>query len=154
MKKVFIASIVLTFFASSILVFQMTSCTKSTAQATRVDTIYRCVNSITGLWEGTYNVPSGPPYYFSFSIYPNGKLSYKSEAYYGTLKYNAFADGTWTLTGNQFSFSVTTINYPTGTQQQQLGTATYNSASGTFTNGSITTSTGSNPASWNMTKVN
>jgi hypothetical protein len=112
---------------------------------------------IQGLWEGTYTVgdgypvPNGTSFYFSFSVYPGGKVSYKSKGYYnGSSDYITFADGVWTLNGSTFSFNVTTVNTAGGGQQQaQTGTATYNSSKGTLTNGVFS---GSN-ATWLMTKV-
>lgn len=56
MKKIFFASLALTIFAASIVLFQMSSCTKAVAQAqTKTDTIYvnSCPASVTGLWVGT-----------------------------------------------------------------------------------------------------
>lgn len=110
---------------------------------------------IHGLWVGTYTVNTGASYYFSFSIYPDGKLSYKSKGLYnGSAEYITFADGTWTLNGNNFTFSVTTINIAGGgTQHLQYGAATYNSSAGTLTAGSISDPLGGN-ATWTMTKVN
>ena len=148
MKKVLSTLFVVLLF--SIVIFQL-SCKKTT------DT----PKSLPGLWVGTYTVgagnpvPSGTSFFFSFSIYSDGKVSYKSKGYYnGSLDYITFADGTWSLTGNTFSFSVTTINYPGGgTQHTQTGTATYNSNNGTLTNGTITDLAGGS-ATWTMTRVN
>ena len=85
---------------------------------------------IAGLWIGTYTVLSQPPLFFSFTIYPDGSLSYKSKGINGETFY---ANGTWTLTGNNFSYSVITV----APVANQTGTATY-SNSGTLTNGTNT----------------
>jgi hypothetical protein len=117
-------------------------------------------HTIQGLWEGTYTigpgspVPAGTSFYFSFSIYPGGKLSYKSKGYYnGRKDYITFADGTWDLNGNNFSFSVRTINYAEGGRQHvQSGSATFNANDGTLRNGIIMDGGATTP--WKMTKVN
>ena len=113
---------------------------------------------IEGLWEGTYTVgeempvPSGTSFYFSFSIYPNGKVSYKSKGFFnGRRDYITFADGTWTLEdGVDFNFSVTTVNLPWGGPHQlQEGHATFNSSDGTLTKGTFTVGS----TVWEMKKV-
>ena len=110
------------------------------------------------LWVGTYtvgagsSVPAGTSFFFSFSIYSDGTASYKSKGFYnGSYDYITFANGTWTLTGTQFSFTVTTINLAGGgPQQPQSGAATFNTSAGTLTNGTFV----GNSATWTMTKVN
>lgn len=111
-------------------------------------------NSITGLWVGNYKVDNGSTYFFSFSIFPDGKLSYKSKGLYmGSPDYITFADGTWSLNGSNFTFSVTTINIAGGgVQHNQYGSATFNLSNGTFTNGEINDPLGGS-ATWTMTKV-
>lgn len=133
--------------AISILALSQFGCKKDTPSPT--------IYPIQGLWEGTYTVASGLTYYLSFSIYPDGTLSYKGKAYYYNTPYTAFADGTWTLEGTKFSFSVTTINYPEKVQHKQFGTAIFNSLEGTLTEGKVydSTSASGDPASWKMTKV-
>jgi len=116
--------------------------------------------NIEGLWIGTYTVGEGEPvpaetsFFFSFSIFPDGKLSYKSKGFYqGSKEYITFADGTWTLEGNKFSFKVTTVNIAGGGYQHtQYGTANYNAPTGTLTNGAISDPNGGN-AIWKMNKV-
>lgn len=162
MKKTFRFLFSATFISLVILGFN-SGCKKDTETITKTvnDTIYRCSSNITGLYEGTYTVgagapvPAGTQFYFSFSIYPNGKVSYKSKGYYnGSSDYITFADGTFTLINNQFSFNVTTINIAGGgTQHVQSGTATFNSSNTTLTNGVITDPLGGS-AIWSMTKVN
>jgi hypothetical protein len=147
MKKLLKSFFVLATLA--IMAFPISSCEKECPKPT---TTY----PIQGLWEGTYTVgagnpvPAGTSFYFSLSIYPGGKASYKSKGYYnGSSDYITFADGTWTLNGTAFAFNVTTINYALGNPQQlQTGTATYSSVDGTLTNGSI------GNATWTMKRVN
>lgn len=135
----------------AIIMFSQTGCTKDD------DNEIPVTYPIQGLWEGTYTVGSGNPvpagtsFYFSFSIYPGGKVSYKSKGYYmGSSEYITFADGTWTLTGTEYNFTVTTINIAGGgTQQTQIGKATYNSSNGTLSNGTFTNSN----SVWTMNKV-
>ena len=87
---------------------------------------------IQGLWIGTYTDPDNISEYFSFSIYPDGTISYKG---LGQDNLWYFANGTWTLNGTAFSCTVVTINEPSGSQHTQTYTATFNSANGTLTNG-------------------
>lgn len=138
-----------------------TGCTKETITTQiETDTVQYCPPNIHGLWVGTYTVgagfpvPPGTSFYFSFSIYPDGKVSYKSKGFYnGSYEYITFADGTWSLNGSAFTFNVVTINLAGGGPQlAQTGSATYNSANGTLTNGTITNGPGSNE-SWSMAKV-
>lgn len=124
------------------------------------DTVIQCANTIEGLYEGTYTVGAAMPvadgtqFYFSFSIYPGGRISYKSKGYYqGSVEYITFADGTYTLEGNKFSFTVTTINIAGGGEQHvQKGHAIFNSSDGTLTDGFINDPAGGS-ATWSMTKV-
>ena len=155
MKKIFLSSLVLLLFSTCIVIFQA-SCSKTAEAQSNT-----CTYPIQGLWTGTYTVgpgnpvPDGTSFFFSFSIYPDGKLSYKSKGYNnGSLDYITFADGTWTLTGNTFSFTVVTINVAGGgAQHTQTGTATYNSSNNTLTMGTITDAAGGT-AVWSMTRVN
>ncbi|HEX4850958.1 MAG TPA: hypothetical protein VFV08_09140, partial [Puia sp.] len=87
-------------------------------------------HQITGLWEGTYTCCSQPALYFSFTIYPDGTLSYKSK---GINNATFYASGTWILNGNAFTYDVLTLNTPGG-PSHQVGSATY-SSNGTLTNG-------------------
>jgi len=120
-----------------------------------------CTPGIQGLWVGTYTVgegfpvPAGTSFFFSFSIHPDGKMSYKAKGFYnGNYEYITFADGTWKLDGNAFTFSVKTINYAPGEPQlPQTGSATYNSADGTLINGIISNGPGSYE-SFTMAEVN
>jgi hypothetical protein len=138
----------------SFLIFMQLGCTKDCPKPTTTFPIQ-------GLWEGTYKVgagapvPAGTSFYFSFSVYPGGKVSYKSKGFYnGSSEYVTFADGTWSLNGTAFSFNVTTVNIAGGgTQHVQSGTAVYNSNDGTMTNGIINDPQGGS-ATWTMTRVN
>ena len=164
MKKILFSILSLTTLII-ILVGTQTGCKKDTITITdtvkisKTDTVFKCPPNIQGLWEGTYTVgtgnpvPAGTSFYYSFSIHPNGTISYKSKGYYnGSSDYITFADGTWTLNGSTFSFNVTTINYAySSTQVTQTGTATYNALNGTLTNGTFG---GSSSSVWSMTKVN
>ena len=87
-------------------------------------------HQITGLWEGTYTCCSQPALYFSFTVYPDGTLTYKSK---GINNETFYASGTWSLSGSAFTYDVTTLNTPGG-PSHQVGSATYSSA-GTLTNG-------------------
>ncbi len=86
---------------------------------------------IAGLWIGTYTFKSQPPLYFSFTIYPDGSMSYKSK---GDNGYTFYANGTWVLTGDKFTYDVMTVNNPGGIQSHQVGSATF-SDKGKLTNG-------------------
>jgi hypothetical protein len=153
MKKMFLASVALVALACSLTLFQMSSCTKTLAE-TKIDTILKCPTSIVGLWEGTYTVPDGTSFYFSFSVYPNGTMSYKGKGRYnGSDNYIVFADGTWKLDGANFTFAVTTINDPySAAQSNQIGSATYNADDETLKNGVIGTDIHGNSV-WSMKKV-
>jgi hypothetical protein len=164
MKKILLKSIFILTLAILIISTQ-NSCKKDdpiTTTVTKVDTVIKCPQNIQGLWVGTYTVgsgqpvPSGTSFYFAFSVYPDGTLSYKSKGFYnGSSNYITFADGTWNLNGSTFTFSVTTINLAGGgVQRTQLGTATYNITNGTLTNGTIAdASSPSNTSIWSMSKV-
>ncbi|RTL59933.1 MAG: hypothetical protein EKK37_03560 [Sphingobacteriales bacterium] len=160
MKKSFIP-LSLAIVCTLIIINSQMSCSKDNTTQIKKDTIYKCSPNIQGLWEGTYTVgagqgvPAGTQFYFSFSIYPGGKLSYKSKGYYnGSAEYINFADGTWTLVGTQFNFNVITINFPGGgAQHTQYGSATFNANDFTLSNGTVTDPAGGS-ATWTMTRVN
>jgi hypothetical protein len=113
---------------------------------------------IQGLWSGTFTTVSGfvePPgtdFYFALSIYPDGKMSCKS----GT-NMNAFfvyAEGSWSLTGNNFSWTAKTINSPAPAQTNVSGTATFDAANGKLTNGVVSTTNPATEATWKMDRIN
>ena len=105
---------------------------------------------IAGLWEGTYVFKSQPPLYFSFTIYPDGSLSYKSK---GDNGYTFYAVGSWELNGSTFTYDVTTTNNPGGIEVDQTGTATYQN-NGTLSNGVNTDVATGESGTFSMTRVN
>ena len=98
---------------------------------------------------GTYTNTSGT-FFFSFSIYPDGTLSYKSKA---TNNATYFADGSWTLTDSAFTFNVFTVNASV-TQFTQTGIGIYSKSKGTLTNGTGSDQPSTTPFTWTMTRVN
>src|SRR4051812_45798768 len=98
MKKVISA------FVALLLLFQ-TSCKKE-----------KTINTypIAGLWIGTYSADgmSIPPRFYSLSVFPDGSILTKGDISNGY----AYSKGTWTLTGNAFSATITTFTTPTVTQ--------------------------------------
>jgi hypothetical protein len=146
----------------SFLILVSSSCTKTvthtqtvtitdtlTIRDTIIDTL-KPTYPITGLWVGTYTMSGQPPLYFSFTIYPDGTISYKSK---GINEYIFYANGTWTLSGSTFSYTVTTTNNPGGVQSTQSGTATF-SNTGTLTNGVNKDNSSGLSSSWTMDRVN
>lgn len=129
MKKLFMASLALITFTASIALFQLSSCKKADAQT---QTTY----PIQGLYTGTYSVNAVPAQgnlFYSFVIYPDGTMSTKGKGGDGKDYYSA---GTWTLSNNIFSGTVTTIIAPNGgAPVTQSITATF-SNTGIFSNGS------------------
>jgi hypothetical protein len=153
MKKLLFLSLVTILIITQ---FTFSSCTKTvTETVTITDTVTNTVTDtvmlypIQGLWVGNYisATNGGTPYFFSFSIYPDGTLSYKSK---GSGNTTFYAYGTWMLDGTAFSFSVV----ETSTGYVQTGTAKYNSASGTLTEGTISDATAGTNATWTMDRVN
>ncbi|WP_155297245.1 hypothetical protein [Spirosoma aerolatum] len=115
------------------------------------------VNSpIYGLWTGTYTVSATDPtyvgksFFFSFTIYEDGTLTYKGK----TPGNDVYAYGTWSLSGNDFSFRVTTLNYDGGYQHVQSGNATYTGSQNMLSNGTIADSVTGGKSSWTMKRVN
>ncbi len=132
MKKIFFASIALTTFAASLLLFQMTSCKKATAQISQTTTY-----QIAGLWTGTYSVnsiPSQGQLFYSFIIYKDGTIVTRSVGSDGKYYYTA---GTWTVSAtNAFSATVTSFVTPNS------GSPVTQTIIGTFSNsGAITEAT-------------
>jgi len=105
--------------------------------------------AIQGLWVGTYTNTMGT-FFFSFSIYPDGSLSYKSK---DANNVTYFADGSYALNGTTFTFSVLTINAPT-TQDIQTGAGTFSSSKGTLTNGTGSDQAAGTNFTWTMTRAN
>ncbi len=91
---------------------------------------------VAGLWIGTYTItqmPQQAPLYYSFIIKPDGKILTEGVGANGVTYYSK---GTWTINGNLFAATFTTINYA-GSQITQSATLSYNS-SGIMTNGTWT----------------
>lgn len=130
------------FIIAFISLFFITSCKKDSPVAA-------AIYPIQGLWIGNYTNISGT-FFFSFSIYPDGSLSYKSK---GTNNATFFADGSWTLTDKTFTFNIFTINAP-GNQFIQTGSGIYNSSKGTLTTGIGSDQPSTTPFTWSMTRVN
>jgi hypothetical protein len=112
---------------------------------------------IQGLWIGTFTTVSGfdePPgtnFYFAMSIYPDGKMSYKSGT--NVTNYFVYAEGSWTLSGNAFSWTAKTINSLNSPRVDVSGTATYNGTNGTLTDGVVSTKSPVTQASWKLDKI-
>lgn len=125
-------------------VIQLSGCAKTIAQG-------KCPTSIHGLWEGTYLYQDQPPLYFSFTIYPDGSISYKSKGI-GNNTFNAY--GTWQLRGNEFKYRVQVVDAPyVPVQPVQEGSAIYDASKGTLTEGvnvDVNTKLG---AIWSMNKT-
>jgi hypothetical protein len=137
------------------IMFAQTSCTKNECCPTTAPTR---TYPVSGLWVGTFTTISGfaqPPgtsYYLALSLYPDGKMSYKS----GTSQsgFFVYAEGTWSLSGTNLSWTATTINAQSGSQVAVNGSATYMPTSDTLTNGIVTTSNPATRASWTTVRVN
>jgi hypothetical protein len=115
-------------------------------------------NDITGLWTGTFSTgkgfaePKGTKFHFSFSIYPDGSLVYKSGSNVGRYVYG---EGTWSLENNKFKFEATTINGVSAYQQDKVeGYADLDCIKNAFSNGYTRCSTANAEGTWEMTKVN
>ena len=122
--------------------FSITSCKKDSA-------VTAATYPIQGLWVGTYTNTSGT-FFFSFSIYPDGTLSYKSKA---TNNTTYFADGSWFLTDAAFTFNIVTVN-ASGNQFRQTGAGIYSSSKGTLSSGTGSDQPSTTPFTWTMTRVN
>ena len=148
MKKLFSLAAIVSF----ILLCQSTisSCTKTNTK-TITDTV--TTYPIQGLWVGTYaSATNGSTtYILDFSIYPDGTMTYYGT---GSGNNNFYAKGTWTLSGTNFSFSVTVAGNGIDMGDTQSGTATYNSNMGILTSGSLTDATAGTSATFTMNKVN
>ena len=112
MKKVLMASLVMTLFAATALLFQLTSCKKVVAQINNHD----CpspIYPVEGLYIGTYSVDSKSDQgnlYYSFVVFPNGDLLTKSANEYGDTSYQK---GSWTLSNDStFTGTIATFSTP------------------------------------------
>ena len=115
----------------------LSSCSKETVTKYDTTVVVDTVNTpppypIQGLWIGTYTDQNNITLYESYVIYPDSTMSYKG---LGEDNWWYFANGTWKLSGTTFSYTVTTVDNPSGTQHTQTGTAIFNSTNGTLTNG-------------------
>ena len=120
MKKILMASMVLTILAATIFMVQISSCTKTTAQSRTIydtvkvvirDTFCPNTHPITGLWVGNFTVDSKfniPGVFdYSFTIYPDGTFLTRSKQSSGTY----YGSGTWKLSGNSI-FTATSVSFP------------------------------------------
>jgi hypothetical protein len=84
-------------------------------------------------WTGTYltDQVSHQPTFFSFVVYPDGSLLIKSKGVPPAHDIT-YAQGSWVLTGNTFTYTDTTVNY--SITLIQSGKLTF-SNSGTMTGG-------------------
>ena len=143
MKKILMGSIILSVFAATLMLVQMSSCTKTgastsiihdTVRITTVDTVCPTPKyPITGLWIGTYSEPSliQGQFYYSITIYPDNTILKKAKGSDGNTYISL---GTWTLSANNiFSATYTSINFK-GAQVTQSITATYSDV-GVISNG-------------------
>lgn len=152
MKKFLMISMVLTILAASIVLLQMSSCTKAVAQ-TRTDTIYKCQGNITGLWSGTLSDSNNVSQPYNLSIKADGTVTFEGIV---TGNQEHFGLGTWTLTDSLLTCYVTTVygySYNVGTKQKL--TAIYNKANGTLLNGAWTNISQSvNSGTFSVAKIN
>ena len=121
MKKILMGSIVLTAFAISMTIFQISSCKKANAQTATTFPIQ-------GLWTGTYitdGQSSLGPQYYSFAIKPDGTII--TDTKLSNQQYVAL--GNWSLTGNVLTTSYTYINGgSSGIATTQSTTATWDNS--------------------------
>lgn len=135
MKKLFFASLILTFFSASIILFQMSSCKKTEAQQTTGPTTY----PIEGLWIGTYTIDGKPTkgsQYYSFILKPDGTMIQDGK----DANQQALSIGTWKLTGTNFSCNFKSIYGVSGVGVIENATATWDNT------GELTSGVWSNPS--------
>lgn len=69
---------------------------------------------ISGLWIGTYTGGGvTTPRFYSLTVFPDGSVLTKGDISTGF----AYSQGTWTLTGNNFSATITTFSSPSVEQK-------------------------------------
>jgi hypothetical protein len=121
-KNLFVLSVVFV-----LLLFCQVACKKETVVTP--DPTY----PVTGLWIGTYTGNGiTTPRFYSLTVFPDGTILTKGDISTGY----AYAKGTWTLSGNTFTASITTFTTPSVVQ----------TITGTFSNtGTLTNAT------WNDT---
>jgi len=148
MKKVLMASVVLSVFALALLLVQLASCKKSNANCPTP------TYPVSGIWQGTYQTDqvSHPATYASLMIYPDGTI-FKRNQVVGTSEFTV-SRGRWTMTGNTLQYRDTTILYSGGTVVE-TGSLTYSNngtmSAGTWQNVGGQTYTGSFQ---NMKRIN
>ena len=117
----------LTFLLSAILlVILYSSCKKDTPVA--------ATYTVPGLWTGTYTVdqlPSQSPLFYAFVFKSNNSLITESKGSNGVSYY---AQGTWSLSGNDITCNYSSINFP-GTTVVQSAKLTFNSSRDTLSSG-------------------
>ena len=95
--------------------------------------------SILGLWAGTAITTGGTtPQYFSLIVKADGTIISDTKTS-SNLSSQYFSVGTWTLSGNLFTYSITNVygnTLPSYVGQTQTGSATFSSETGNLTNGS------------------
>ena len=95
--------------------------------------------SILGLWTGTAITTGGStPQYFSLIVKADGTIISDTKTS-SNLSSQYFSVGTWTLSGNLFTYSITNVygnTLPSYVGQTQTGSATFSSETGNLTNGS------------------
>jgi len=146
MKKLFLASLTLTFFAVGTTLFQMSSCKKAGAQTPKT-------YPIEGLWIGIYTVdgqPSLGSQYYSFILKPDGTMIQDGK----DADKQAICIGTWKLTGTNLSCTFTSIYGASGIGIIENATANWDNT------GKLTSGIWSNPSpgtgsgTFTMTRVN
>lgn len=112
MKALLKSCFVLIFLTVSIILTQP-SCTKDDPSSTPV------TYPVAGLWIGTYTTDqvAHSPLFCSFAFYPDGTLLIKSKGN-PPAQDVAYADGTWTQTGDSIFYTSTTINYSSELHQR------------------------------------
>lgn len=145
------SSLVLTVFVATNIIFQMSSCQKSEAQTSTTHTIQ-------GLWIGTASTNGSglPPQYFSLIIKPDGTIISDAKTQ-GNPNSQYLSVGTWTLNGNNFSYSITNVYgnmAPTYIGQTQNGTAAFSSTDGSLAGGIWNNPSPASSGTFSLTKVN
>lgn len=159
MKKLLLASAVLTIFSASIILFQMSSCTKAVAQETKTDTIYSCSNNIYGLWVGTFvgnGDPNSNPQYFNLIIKADGTVINETKANHDSNS-DYLNIGTWSYSGTTFTGSIKNVwgTISTYVGDVQTITAIYSIVNGIPTlSGTYNDVTISGSGTFSLTKVN
>ena len=111
MKKILMASITMTVFAVSVLLFQLTSCKKAVAQVNQ--DCPKPTYPVAGLYTGTYSVnfkPGQGNLYYSLVVFPDGTLLTKGLTEFGDT---AYSKGNWALSSDSvFTAAIETFAKP------------------------------------------